>query len=132
MEESRVILDSNIFIAFCYENDSLHEESVLLMQELQNKEIIIPYCVIQEVTTILAYKLSKKAADNFLNNVKQANNVLLVNNDVFTEINFYQTFTEKISFTDIALMHLSRKYKAPLFTFDKQLISVFKKNNKRR
>ena len=130
MERNRVILDSNVFIAFYYENDSLHEESVLLMKEIQHKEIIVPYCVIQEVATILSYRLGKKVANIFLDDIKKANNVLIVNNDVFSEINFYQNFSEKISFTDIALMHLSQKYKTPLYAFDKQLISVFKKHLK--
>lgn len=126
MERSRIILDSNVFIAFYFEKDSLHKEAVLLIEQIGEKEILLPYCVLQEVTTILAYRSGKKVADQFLEDAQRADNVLIIPDQPQPEIEFYKKFKEKISFTDIALIYLSLQYNALLITFDKQLLRLYK------
>ncbi|MDP4007920.1 MAG: PIN domain-containing protein [Candidatus Peregrinibacteria bacterium] len=128
MAKNKIILDSNIFIAFYYKEDSLHEEALSLLSSLDDYEIIIPYCVIQEVSTILTYKLGKKVADDFLNDIQNADTTLIINNDVQSEIEFFKTIKANLSFTDLALLHLSQKYDATLLTFDQQLLKLYKKS----
>jgi predicted nucleic acid-binding protein len=65
MENRNVILDSNLFIALYSPDDTLHNQAVLMMEGLKNICIIVPYCVIQEVATVLTYKQGKKKADIF-------------------------------------------------------------------
>ncbi len=127
MENKRVILDSNIFIAFYYKDDSSHQEAVFLMEQLVGSHIIVPYCVIQEVATVLAYKCGKKKSDAFLSDLKKSDDLILVDDNTEVEIDFYLKFSQKLSFTDIALIHLAERYDAILFTFDRQLLNLFKK-----
>lgn len=55
-------------------------------------------------------------------------NIFIVNNDALTEIQFFKKFKKtKISFTDISLLYLAEKYQALLFSFDKQLIKIYRK-----
>ena len=127
MAKSKVILDSNIFIAFYYNEDTLHEDAVSLMKALDGYDIIIPYCVIQEVSTILTYRLGKKAANNFLADIQNADTTLIINNDVKAECEFFESINSNLSFTDISLLYLSQKYDATLVTFDKQLLKLYNK-----
>lgn len=52
-------------------------------------------------------------------------NIELVNNDVLDEVNFYLSFRDSISFTDLSLILISQKYSAELLTFDKQLLKLY-------
>ena len=125
--ENKIILDSNIFVAFYFENDSLHNDALKIMQEIVDFTIILPYCVIQEVSTILTYRIWKHAADTFLEDIKLASNIILVDNNLTEEIDFFGKIKNKISFTDVSLIHLSLKFNALLITFDKQLLSIANK-----
>ncbi len=127
MAKSRAILDSNIFIAFYYREDTSHDEAVAVLDSLSDYDIIIPYCVIVEVTTILTYRLGKKAALNFLQDIQSADDTFIVNDEVRSEMEFFQKIDQNLSFTDTALIHLSQKYEAILLTFDAQLHRLYKK-----
>lgn len=129
MGNSRIILDSNIYIAFYHGQDSLHEQAAFLMENLKGSHILLPYCVIQEVVTLLAYRFGKLKADDFINDIRKSEDIFLVDNQVTEEIEFYLKFKQKLSFTDIALVHLAKKHNAMLFTFDKQLLNLYKSNN---
>ena len=127
METNKIVIDSNIFIwAFC-ENDSLHKEAINLLKYHENSIFIIPYPVVQEVCSIFSYRFWKKQADNFIKFLQTTENILLVNNDINHDINFFLKFKEKISFTDISLIWTAVKYSADLATFDKQLLKLYKK-----
>lgn len=128
--KNRYVLDSNIFVWAFYELDSLHEESMAILMVIKDNQIIVPYCVVQEVSSILAYKFWKKEADNFLNFLINTESIKLVNNDILDEIDFYISFDDKISFTDLSLILVAQKYWAELLTFDKQLLKIYNKNNK--
>ncbi len=101
METNNIyILDSNVFIWAFFEWDSLHELSLEIFKEVQGNKIILPYCVIQEVCSIFAYRFWKQKADDFIKFVLNTENIELINNDVLDEVNFYLQFKEKISFVD--------------------------------
>ncbi len=119
------ILDSNIFIGAFYEDDSLHEVSLEVLRKVRYSRIIVPYCVVQEVCSIFSYRFWKQKANDFLRFLSETENIELVNNDVLDEIDFYLWFEEKMSFTDISLLLISRKYSAELLTFDKQLLKLY-------
>jgi len=119
------VLDSNIFIGAFYEDDSLHELSVKLLYEIKDAKIIVPYCVVQEVSSIFSYRFWKQKADNFLHFLLETENIELINNDVLDEVNFYLSFSDTISFTDLSLILISQKFSAELLTFDKQLLKLY-------
>lgn len=129
MENSKFILDSNVFVAFYYENDVLHEKALVLMNEIRDQKIIVPYCVIVEVATVLTYKFGKSAAMNFLNDVTKAKNCLIVNDDLHEEIEFFAQIESKISFTDSSLIYLAEKFGCLLLSFDGQLLGLYNRRN---
>ncbi|MDD5197885.1 MAG: type II toxin-antitoxin system VapC family toxin [Candidatus Gracilibacteria bacterium] len=127
MEKSKKIyvLDSNVFIGAFYEDDSLHELSIQLLSEIKDSKIIVPYCVVQEVCSIFSYRFGKQKADDFLHFLLETDNIELINNDILDELNFYLSFQENLSFTDLSLILISQKYSAELLTFDKQLLKLY-------
>lgn len=126
MVENKIyILDSNIFIWAFYEDDSLHELSIDILDKVKDYKIIVPYCVVQEVSSILSYRFWKEKANDFLRFLLETENIEMVNNDVLDEVDFYLSFKDKISFTDLSLILISKKYLAELLTFDKQLLKLY-------
>lgn len=119
------VLDSNVFVWAFYEDDSLHELSIKLLGEIKDSKIVVPYCVVQEVCSIFAYRFWKQKADDFLNFLLETDNIELVNNDILDEMHFYLSFQDKISFTDLSLILISQKFSAELLTFDKQLLKLY-------
>jgi predicted nucleic acid-binding protein len=130
MEQSRFILDSNVLLALYIENDQLKAAAEVLFEEIEGSEMIIPYCVIEEVCTILTYRVSKKTAVAFLEDIQNADGVLILNDMITEEINFFKNLDAKISFTDSSLLYLSKLWKAELMTFDHQLLKLYKKSKK--
>jgi len=128
MENKRYVIDSNVFIWAFFEDDSLHDLSIEIFRNLNNSKIIVPYCVVQEVSSIFSYRFWKEKADDFLKFLLETDNIEIVNNDVLSEIEFYLWFRNKISFTDLSLILISKKYFAELITFDKQLLKLYKNN----
>jgi len=132
MGSFKLILDSNVFIALYFVNDSLHEKAVLLMEGVDDIDILVPYCVVQEVATILTYRLGKTVANKFLSDLKTAGNMFLIDDDVDNEIDFFESVEKKISFTDSSLLYLAGKYRANLVTFDQDLLKLYKKRSQNK
>ena len=120
------VVDSSVWVALFLDFDTQHKKAEQTIQKLSGT-IYVPYCVIAEVTTILAYKHSKKLADNFIAYVRNNKDIKIINNDALDEMNFFPTLPHKISFTDAALIFLAGKMEAKLITFDKQLERIIKR-----
>ena len=120
------LVDSSVWVALFLDFDTQHKKAEQTIQKLSGT-IYVPYCVIAEVTTILAYKHSKKLADNFIAYVRNNKDIKIINNEARDEMDFYQTLSHKISFADAALIFLAGKMEAKLITFDKQLERIAKR-----
>lgn len=120
------IVDSSVWIALFLDFDAQHKKAARFFDGLRGT-LYVSYCVINEVATILAYKHSKQQANNFLTYVESNRDIVLINDDLQEEILYYKSLLHKISFTDAALLFLSRKMNAELATFDKQLACIAKK-----
>lgn len=119
------LLDSSVWISLFLDFDTHHKKAERILKELRGT-IYVPYCVVSEVVTILAYKHSKKQADNFIAFIENNRDILLFDDTITEEIDFYKSVQAKISFTDAALLFLTKKVEAKLITFDKQLASLNK------
>jgi predicted nucleic acid-binding protein len=119
------IVDSSVWVALFLDFDSLHKKAAEIFSDINDK-IYLPYCVLSETATVLTYKHSKNQADNFLEFISSNSDIILINNDVINEIDYYKEIDKKISFTDSSLIYLSKKYDLLLITFDKQIISLIK------
>lgn len=126
---NKIILDSSVFIAFYVEEDALHSEAVNLIASFEHTTTLVPYCVIQEVCTVLTYRFGKSKALTFLRDVEIASNMILVEDDLYPEIEAFKKISAKLSFTDVSLVYLAGKYSAKLFTFDKDLLKLYKRQN---
>ena len=120
------LIDSSVWAALFLDFDVQHRKAVRVIRKTSGL-IYAPYCVIVEVTTVLAYKHSKQLADNFIAYLRDNKDIRIINDDASDETDFYATVSQKISFTDAALLFLSDKLGADLLTFDAQLARIAKK-----
>lgn len=129
VSRERTILDSSIFVAFYFGGDVFHKEAVALVSSLDQATIFVPYCVIQEVSTVLTYRFGKAKALHFLGDIEKAKNTILIEDELYPEIEAFKNIPAKISFTDTALIYLAEKYDAKLYTFDAALLKLYKAKN---
>ena len=115
-------LDSNVWIAFFNPDDSNHHKAQKIFLKTQEK-IGLPEYVLLEVTTILAQKMGKDIADQFLQMARASKDVeILPSSREFFDgvIQLYLSRTnKKLSFVDYSLLYLSGK--TNVVTFDKDL-----------
>lgn len=108
------------------EFDSNHKKAEEIISKLEGK-IYLPYNVIVEVASVLTYKHSKKQANNFLDYIEDNKDIILLENELKSEIEFFKKIDKKVSFVDISLIFLSKRLDLNLITFDSQMISLAKK-----
>lgn len=118
------LVDSSVWVALFLDFDTQHRKAERIIQRISGITSV-PYCVIAEVVTILAYKHSKRLADNFIAYVRDNQDIKVVNNDALDEMDFYIAIPHKLSFTDAALIFLAGRLDAKLVTFDKQLERIY-------
>lgn len=122
------LIDSSVWVALFLDFDTQHEKAAEFFTNLEaEKKIYLPYCVISEVATILAYKHSKEQADKFLEYIRGNSDIVIFENQTKAEIEFFQKTREKISFTDASLVYLAKSFALTLITFDEQMAKLLKK-----
>jgi predicted nucleic acid-binding protein len=122
------VIDSSVFVAFYHADDSSHAKSKRQLKAIESASILVHCYVVQEVSTVLTYKLGKEIADAFLIDITQSSNIRLINPMLSDEIDFFRTLNERISFTDSSLILAAKHFDAELLTFDKQMQSVWEKH----
>ena len=127
MEPNLFVIDSCVFIAAFYQEDSKHREAIQIFSDLQLKSFIVHPYVIQETATVLTYKLGPYAAFLFIQTITKAANATITSVDIGTEMNYFISLKKKVSFTDSTLINLAKTLNAGLVTFDKQMLALFKK-----
>lgn len=121
------LVDSSVWVALFLDFDVQHRKAAATIRKLTGM-MYVPYCVIAEVTAVLAYKHSKQLADHFISYARDNQDLEIINDDARDEMDFYTSVPDKISFVDSALIFLSKKLSAELITFDKQLERIARKN----
>ena len=120
------LVDSSVWGALFLDFDTQHRKAERLFSKLKDR-IYLPYCVLNEAATVLAYKHSKKQANQFLSFVEENHDIDLLEDNSAEEILFYKSLDEKISFSDAALLLFTKRLKVSLLTFDKQLERLARK-----
>lgn len=123
------IIDSSVWISLFLDFDVNHLEAVIIFEEISNKKIVLPYCIINEVCSVLTYKWSKKIANSFLDFIDDNEDIFIENNFVHSEIDFFYDLYYKVSFTDLSIIKIAIDKSLDLITFDKQMASIYKKLN---
>ncbi len=114
------LIDSSVWVALFLDFDTQHAKAERLFSKLKGR-IYLPYCVLNEVATVLAYKHSKKQADQFLSFAEKNRDINFIEDSSAEEISFYRSLDVTLSFSDAALLLLKKRLKANLITFDQQL-----------
>lgn len=126
MVRAKIILDSNIWIGYFNEKDSLHKQSVKMVEDLS--AVYVPEYVVLESVSILKMKSGSKLANICLDIFTDSKNIIVLpSSSIFKKtVDLFQTLNDKhLSFVNMSLLALSRDYEVK--TFDKKLSSAIKK-----
>lgn len=124
--ESKIIFDSNIWIGYFHDKDSLHNEAGKIVES--RSVVYVPEYVVLESVTVIKARASEKLANFCLDVFLHTSNIRVIpSGDLFSKtISLFQTLNDKhLSFVDMSLLALSRDYEVK--TFDKKLASAIKK-----
>ncbi len=124
--ESKIIFDSNIWIGYFNDKDSLHDEATTIVES--RNIVYVPEYIVLELVTVIKARASEKLANFYLDVLLHTNNIRIISSgDLFSKtISVFQTLNDKhLSFVDMSLLALSRDYEVK--TFDKKLASAIKK-----
>lgn len=124
----RVVLDSSVILAFYNEIDQFHAEAVQAVDRLEQAVSIVHPYVIQEVATLLTYRLGVEAARNFIEDMRSSDNVLIPAVNAEKDMAYFLRVNRKISFTDTALVRIAEEMNASLLTFDRQLRALLRQS----
>lgn len=119
-----VVIDSSFLIAFYNEEDSQHRKALEVVSKIGDKIVLLHPYVVEEVATVLTYKSGISDAKKFLENFLNSENINISRVDIKEEIEFFNKLNKKISFTDSAIIKMSKEKNIPVLTFDKQIISI--------
>lgn len=123
----QVVLDSSVILAYYSEIDEFHAEAVKAADQLERGTSVVHPYVIQEVATLITYRLGTEAARQFLEDIICSDNILIPRIEVEKDIAYFVRLNRKISFTDAALIRLAKEMNASLLTFDRQLRALFRR-----
>jgi len=116
-----IIFDSNIWIAYLNKSDSTHKQALKLFQETNTKDILITEYLLLEIATVLKQIQGYEFAQRFIQLIIDENIPFLESKKFYPQtLLLFQSLKEsKLSFVDVSLLHLSKKYK--IKTFDNDL-----------
>lgn len=131
MQNKKVFIDSNVFIALFIKDDSLHEKASDKWSKLREEEVYLftSDLVISEVLTVLRLKDGKETAIDFGRIALEESeilNIIPVTQELMNDS--YSVFKEvenkDFSFVDASIVAISRKLDMEVVTFDEILTSV--------
>ena len=110
------------------EADTQHAKAINIFEATAERKIIVPEYVALEVSSVLAARVTRVLANNFLEIISDNSDIEILYSDraffIKTATLFRTSLTDKLSFTDTALLNLSRQYE--VITFDTDLDKAIK------
>lgn len=128
-----VLVDSNIWIGFYKQDDTLHTDARALLQSFEDKgcHLLITTFILQEVFTILRAIAGHDIAMKFYRHVMDHKRIhrlaldIIFIDSVIKYIDRHE-LPSKLSLVDASLLFLTQEVDAQLFSFDKRLMSMYK------
>jgi predicted nucleic-acid-binding protein len=105
--------------------DSNQEKAIDLVEWLEWK-IHIPYIIFAETVSVLTAKFSRERANDFVEYIKSDSRYIIVNNDISSELSFWESVNSRLSYMDIASVYMTFQYDLELITFDKSMMQLYK------
>jgi predicted nucleic acid-binding protein len=129
-----IVIDTNVWVSFYNENDYNHPQAFKELKQVFNdyKTIILPEPIISETYTVLLYKCGREKANYFLRFALNNNQLklLFVNADLFrSTCDIININNKKLSFIDLTLVIISRKFQCKLLSYDKDLLKFIQNPN---
>ena len=124
------VVDSSALIALYNEKDSLHAAASEVLERAQ-KPLFVPEYVAVETASVLNRKANKRTADAFLRSLFDNRDIVVLPSSAeqfIAAVEAFLTKGGKLSFTDAALLALSRSYS--VITFDAALARAIEKTKK--
>src|SRR3989344_5333982 len=121
------LIDSSVLVAYFNDEDALHGRARELLPSVARPLCIYEYVVL-ETATVLMTRASKSLADSFIRVVFGNADFQLIFSSEISFVVTTETFLasrSRLSFTDAALLALSREY--DVVTFDKALERAIKR-----
>ena len=118
-----IILDTNIILAFLFEEDSQHKKARDMLQKYQNQNFIIPKEIWQETINVVANRRGSDAAilvDETLQKFVSYQDFNVSDSQIWKHI-FIKIPDHHLSFVDCLLIYLSQKEKLTVLSFDQEL-----------
>jgi predicted nucleic acid-binding protein len=115
-----------VLIAFYVADDSCHQDAVAILKEIELATLLIHPYVVQEVVSVLTYKVGVAIAKKFITDLQQANNISIIPVDVAKDLRSFAALNKRISLVDSTLLDIAHTLQVPLVTFDKELRSLAK------
>lgn len=126
-----ILIDSNIFVAYTVEDDSNHEKSIKVMEQIIKGNFgpaVTSDYIFDETTTVtLIRSKSTEKAVLVGNYIKQAIEILKINEDIFEDSwkMFKSQKSSKFSFTDCSNVSLMKERNIIyIATFDQEFKKV--------
>lgn len=125
MVHKPTIIDSSVWVAYLYKADSQHEKARALVHSINAP--VVPEYILLEVTTILRLKKQEVVLNEFIK-LATTDSVYIPASNLGIEVAscLADTKYKKLSFVDVALVLLSKKYLVA--TFDKELQKLLTKS----
>jgi predicted nucleic acid-binding protein len=123
-----VVLDTSFICSFYNKNDVLFSDAQALYEnKVYGKEVIIPITVFLE---LVIFSSARKDFKNFKKFLSQFNYSVYYLDIFFeNELNEYQTkkFAKNLKSIDLSILIAANSTQSELISFDKQLMSIWKK-----
>jgi predicted nucleic acid-binding protein len=120
VSEQLVIFDSSVWVALLHYTDSQHQKALKVFGEVGDV-IVVPEYVVIEVATVLKQQGKLEEARQFVHRVlnEKPESFLPAEALIRETASLFQDRSDKLSFTDTALLVLARLYR--VVTFDRAL-----------
>lgn len=129
-----ILIDSNVWIGYHHVDDSLHEQSkqILTALDKQKRKILVSNFIVQETFTVLTLKKELRSALIFYEVMTENKKIYSLDVDKFwlDELIEYiqgKKLQAKLSLTDYSNIFLALQFGAELISFNKQLMTLYKK-----
>lgn len=121
---SKVFVDTNVFVAIRDTKDSTHNQAVKIYEELKSNKVkfFTSSDIIGETLTVLAKKLGKATAKEFLDNFSVLTKEIFIDKYLHQETRelFQRVKSKNISFIDFSsVVAMKRNKIKSIFSFDK-------------
>ncbi len=124
------IADSSFLVALFLPNDYNHEKAKNIFIKNQEK-IFISNIILYETLTVINYKGSSKEKKQAYERII-SNNIFCIETITKSELDNilveFVNHSTKLSFPDVCVVYIANKIKSKVFTFDKNILKILKKN----